>query len=80
LAGVHALIALVGAHALMREDELVKPAGVTGGPIKGLRVSKKLSLFPATETFTGPSIVSGGTRNRSHVHHTVTTTYNILRG
>ncbi|KAF0766564.1 Uncharacterized protein FWK35_00009389, partial [Aphis craccivora] len=42
---VHALISLMGAHALRREDEFVKPARVAGGLIKSLRISKKLSLY-----------------------------------
>lgn len=46
LAGAHALTDLVGAHALMRGNELVKPARIVGGPIKGLHVSKKNCLYP----------------------------------
>ncbi|KAE9525038.1 hypothetical protein AGLY_014452 [Aphis glycines] len=46
LDGTRALIALKGAHVLMRGDDLVKSARVAGGPIKGLCVTKKYSLYP----------------------------------
>jgi len=50
-----------GAHPLMKEDDVVKPT------IKGLCISKDLALSLVTETYIGPSLVSGGTRNSSHV-------------
>jgi len=77
--GTPAFVGITGAHALMREDNLVKLTRVAGSSIKSLCYIKKLSLFPATETLTGPSIVSGDTKNRLYVlRHTVTTMYNIL--
>jgi len=69
--GAHALIGLIGARSLMREDELVKPAGFAGGPIKDLRVSNKLFLSLVTEILTEPSIVFGGTQSRSHMLRTL---------
>lgn len=42
LGGDHSLISSTGARALMRGDELVKPARVTGDPIKGLRASEEI--------------------------------------
>ncbi|KAF0751772.1 Uncharacterized protein FWK35_00026868 [Aphis craccivora] len=51
----------------MREDDLIKPARVAGGPVKGLRFKKKLSLSPTTETLTGPSIVFGGRRHTKKI-------------
>jgi len=46
LAGTHVLISLMGAYAQMRGDNLVKPARVAVGFIKGLGVTKENRLNP----------------------------------
>jgi len=52
----------------VRDDLVIPPipARVSGGPIKGPRISKDLALSLMAETLIGPSLVSAGTQEKPH--------------
>lgn len=72
---------LAGFHEFMRGDALINPVRVAGGLIKGLYTfPENLAFSLMTETLIGSSLVSGGTRNKSHVLlHIITNMCEFLR-
>jgi len=54
------VVDMIGAHTLMRRDDVVKLARVAGGLIKGLCVFKDLALSLVVETLIEPSLISSG--------------------